>query len=468
MSSFENVPAITGSDMNERMQDAVANGYALQQVKTGYATAVAVQKPRSLSKMVAAVLSEAEQAGASFYYRWEAGGKEIVGGSIDMAASIFRAYGNCAMEIGCNETPSHYFFTATFIDLESGMSWPRMFRQRKSQSVSKKMEQDRQEDIVFQIGQSKAMRNAVLSVMPRWIVDKAVEKARSAEIQRLSGKENIELARAEVLKYFGRFGVSKERLEAKIGRAIEDTGPEDLADLRSTATAIKDGLTTISEAFPVQEREAKQETPPPATPKPAGIAAAVPPAPPQPAPPPPAPAPQRPEPEPPVPNPEPAGAGGLPFGNTEPPKQTGFEIYQNPFDNRDAWKNFRTKSDGLSTYYFRNRKLWDAASAESKRAFFDKWQKCYGPDGGVFPGAMPVGSVPGETSVDPVRDVGDEAFVRAPDRATRIEMFSETFEAETMRAAKQAMGFGTGDGTWPSTDEGLSRLWHKCREIEPF
>lgn len=456
MSSFENVPAITGSDMNERMQDAVANGYALQQVKTGYATAVAVQKPRSLSKMIAAVLAEAEMAGASFYYRWEAGGKEIVGGSIDMAASIFRAYTNCAMEIECDETPSHYFFTATFIDLESGMSWPRMFRQRKSQSVSKKMEQDRQEDIVFQIGQSKAMRNAVLSVMPRWIVDKAVEKARAAEIQRLSGKENIELARAEVLKYFGRFGVSKERLEAKIGRAIEDTGPEDLADLRSTATAIKDGLTTILEAFPVQEREAKQETPPPATPKPAS--AAPPPAPPQPEPPPPAPAPKRPEPEPPVPNPEPAGAGGLPFGNTEPPKQTGFEIYQNPFDNRDAWKNFRTKSDGLSTYYFRNRKLWDAASAESKRAFFDKWQKCYGPDGGVFPGAMPVGSVPGETPTDPARDVDG--------RAGKIADMREEFSLETLRQAKKIHGFAEADGAWPSTDQGLDVLRRTCIDIE--
>ncbi|MEJ5359901.1 MAG: hypothetical protein WHT06_14670 [Desulfobacterales bacterium] len=267
MRTFDDVPVVTGEEIRGRLAEAAANGHALQQVKTQWATAVAVQKPRSISRMVAQVLAEAEQAGSSFYYRWEVENRrsgsrsEVIGGSIDLAAAIFRAYGNCAMEIQCNETPTHYFFTATMIDLESGMSWPRMFRQRKAQEIGR-FDADRQEDIVFQIGQSKAMRNAILSVMPRWVVEKAIETARNAEIRRLAGKENIELARAEVLRYFGKLGVSRERIEAKIGKSIDEAGPDELADLRATATAIKDRMTTAAEAFPEPEKEAQKDEPP--------------------------------------------------------------------------------------------------------------------------------------------------------------------------------------------------------------
>jgi hypothetical protein len=383
-------------------------------------------------------------AGSTFYYRWEVksneGPKEVIGGSIDMAASIFRAYGNCAMEINCNETPSHYFFTAVFIDLESGMSWPRMFRQRKSQSVSKRMEADRQEDIVFQIGQSKAMRNAVLSVMPRWVVDRAIQKAREAEIQRLSGRENIAIARAEVLKYFGRFGVSAERIEAKIGKKMEDTEPADLADLRSVATAIKDGLTTVSEAFPPVEDK----------PEPAATGAQDPPppmAPPAPAPPAPSPGPTNGAPQPPGPEPAPpptstaaAPADLAPSGN--------------PFDDTSTWKNFKSKSDGMSSFYFKNRKFWPSATAAAKRAFAEKWSKLY-----------PVNPFPGELPQDPpgADSHGNQA---AFDRETKIMDLRETFSLETLRAAKQRLGFAEGDGTWPPSAAGLELLEKACLEIE--
>lgn len=432
---FENVPVVSGQMMKDRAVEAIAAGQAMQQVRAPYTTAVAVQKPRSLSQMVSAVLAEAEQAGSSFYYRWEVenrktGNKtEVIGGSIDLAASIFRSYGNCAMDLQCNETPSHYFFTATMIDLESGMSWPRMFRQRKSQALGR-FDQDRQEDIVFQIGQSKAMRNAVLSVMPRWVVEKAIETARQAEINRLTGKGNIELARGEMLRYFAKLGVTKERIEVRLGKPIDETAPEDIADLRALAGAIKDRMTTVGEAFPTMEKEEKtaDETPtkPPAPEKPVPAE--------QPIEPEEGPAEAPPEPAPPVAA-EPAAVDG-----------------SNPFNDRPAWSGFHSKKDGLSSYYFKNRKAWGMASDDAKWAFAEKWKRCY-PDTS-FPGAMPLPTQP--------KAEGPAEL----ERNAKIMEIREIFGLETIKQAKKSMQFATADGVWPPSLDGVNALYEKCAELE--
>lgn len=47
--------------------------------QTQFHTAVAVQRPRNLDKVVAAVLREAEFAGDAFYYSFPMGGKKIEG-----------------------------------------------------------------------------------------------------------------------------------------------------------------------------------------------------------------------------------------------------------------------------------------------------------------------------------------------------------------------------------------------------
>jgi hypothetical protein len=44
---------------------------------------------------------------------------------------------------------THHVFLARFIDIETGFSVTRPFQQRKSQTLGKKMDADRQADIVF-------------------------------------------------------------------------------------------------------------------------------------------------------------------------------------------------------------------------------------------------------------------------------------------------------------------------------
>lgn len=226
----------------------------MQQVKTPYTTAVAVQRPRSISRVQNNVLHEASLAGAAFYYRWSVKDKNgqnkyIQGPSIDLAMCLVRNYGNCVTDIEIlQETPTHYVFKGSVIDLETGFTCPRLFRQRKSQAIGK-FDRDRQEDITFQIGQSKAIRNAIVHAMPSWLIDKAMETARAAEIQNID-PDAIANARAGCIDFFASYGVNVGRIEAKVGKASDLWTRTDIEGLRANATALKEGRISVNDLFP--------------------------------------------------------------------------------------------------------------------------------------------------------------------------------------------------------------------------
>ena len=60
----------------------------LMRSQTQFHTAVAVQRPRNLDKVVVAVLQEAEFAGDAFFYSFPMGGKKIEAPSISLARAV--------------------------------------------------------------------------------------------------------------------------------------------------------------------------------------------------------------------------------------------------------------------------------------------------------------------------------------------------------------------------------------------
>jgi|GEM_PF-1529549 len=247
-----------------KSEQVIYGGNTMQQVRTAYTTAVSVQQPRSIAKIANNVFEEARLAGKSFYYRWKVNSKDgpkvVEGPSIDMTMALCRHYGNMANEVEVTETSTHFLFKATFIDLESGFSSPRLFRQRKNQNTGMK-DADRQEDIIFQIGQSKAIRNAVRNAMPAWLIERAIEIATDAELNK-TNKENIHLARQKVIEFFGGYGVTADRIEAERDRPVDQWTPQDIVDLRGMATALKEGRIGPDELFPKTKSVVAAEAPP--------------------------------------------------------------------------------------------------------------------------------------------------------------------------------------------------------------
>jgi len=248
---FENVPVFTGEPVEEEPYNAglPVPSAPMLQTRTEYHTAVKVQKPRNLDKIVAAVLREAEFAGDAFYYSFPMGGKKVEGPSVGLALAVAREWTNCAVPIDYQETATEWVFNAHFVDLEKGFTVSRVFRQKKGKGRFKKLDDDRAEDMTFQGAQSRAIRNVVLAGIPRWLTDQAKERAKESVIKGI-GREGIATATNKALKFLAGYGITEDRVVAVMGKAKAEWGSEDIAALRGMASQLKDGQITPERLFP--------------------------------------------------------------------------------------------------------------------------------------------------------------------------------------------------------------------------
>lgn len=265
---FQNVTVFHGDEKSkankpESAMDIVAAGGALEQVKTQYLTAVRVQKPRDLDKIVSTLMAEADYAGDDWYYSWSVnnkatGRKEMIeGASIGAAYAIMREWGNCAVDTEYEERGDNDIFTAKFIDVEKGVTQTRIFRQRKKAAVGK-YDSSRYDDMQFQLAQSKAIRNVILAGVPRWLADACVAKAKNATVNMIE-KLGLHAARQQCVDFFAPYDVDVDQIERLLQKKKDKWTTEDMAQLRGLAKNIKDGQVDPQEAFPSK----KDDTQPP-------------------------------------------------------------------------------------------------------------------------------------------------------------------------------------------------------------
>jgi hypothetical protein len=239
--------------------------------QTPYQTAVAVQVPRTLKRVEQGVMEEAALMGDSWLYSWTTRNKDgskgaVEGEGIEAAKVLMRNWGNCTCPTTLvNETPTHWIFEAVFIDLETGMSFPKLFRQRKPGAGLGRMNADRAEDMAFGMGQSKAQRNAILAGMPAWLLDHAREEAKDAAERAI---RDLPSAIDKAVKFFEKSGVTLARLEARIGKPQAQWNKRDVVTLRVIANALKERNTTVDDEFPPEQPKQEPATQPDPQPNP--------------------------------------------------------------------------------------------------------------------------------------------------------------------------------------------------------
>jgi len=220
--------------------------------------AVAQECPVTRSKLEATQKIEEEMklAGEAGFYAWDLGGKggHVEGLTIGAAMIIMRNWGNCTVEVELTATTRNYWlFTATFIDLESGASFPRLYRQRKADVIGGTMNNDRKLDGAFQIGQSKAIRNAVLKAMPEWLKDRALAAAKEGAVANVT---DLKRSIKGVVKGFKQLDATQGEMEVFMWRTSEWWTKEDVVTLAALGKAVKEGQIDVHEALkPVTEAD---------------------------------------------------------------------------------------------------------------------------------------------------------------------------------------------------------------------
>jgi len=233
----------------------------MMQSKTAYHTAVSVQRPRDLDKVVAAVKREAALAGDAFYWSWpvknkRTGKKEMLDGpSIGLAMCVAREWTNVAVPVDYTETATHDIFTAHFVDLERGFTVSRIWKQSKKANKDLDAYGERSANMTFQAAQSRAIRNVVLAGVPKWLVEQAKEIAKDSVLKGIT-PEKLAAARDTIVKIMNGWGVDEARMIAAVnGVPLTQWGPEEIVVLKGMSSQIREGAANPDELFPAVEEK---------------------------------------------------------------------------------------------------------------------------------------------------------------------------------------------------------------------
>lgn len=217
-----------------------------------------VDRARVPSQIMQRLKTLCKMHGQRYIYSWKVTDRanqrqiEISGATVKLTNDLAAEYGNMVTGIvNVEDVGTHWIFHAAVCDMETGYNYIRPFRQRKGQDTGMK-DRDRQEDIVFQIGCSKAIRNAVTNVLGSW-VEYMLEECDTMLIEWVQNKDNQQKLQSFIDKTCARFSIKIEQIEAVIGRSRADWSPRDKVKVMSELRGVAEGLTNPADLYPSDE-----------------------------------------------------------------------------------------------------------------------------------------------------------------------------------------------------------------------
>lgn len=236
---------------------------AMNRAEVDMQIATAKQYPRDLQQVLNKIETYAtmdkETAEDCFYVlrRKDANGQDSVieGLSVRMAEIIAGAWGNLRVQARIIGNDGR-MITAQAVchDLETNFA---VSKEVKRSIMTKKgftFSQDMQV-VTGNAAAAIAFRNAVLTVIPKAVTKKIVNRVKEVAMGQAI---DLETSRQKMIQYFAKLGVSQEYLLGYLGiKQIDEIDKQMVFELRATANAIKEGTTTVQETFfkPVEEQK---------------------------------------------------------------------------------------------------------------------------------------------------------------------------------------------------------------------
>lgn len=208
-----------------------------------------------------AMVSRSVDVASMCFYSLPRDGKQIMGPSVRLAEIAASAYGNLhvgarPLEVGENDT----------VCTAQGVAWDLQKNLRvtveKTRRITGKTGRRFSDDMVIvtqNAASSIALRDAIFRVIPRAYIDEIYKRARAVAVGDVKA---IGERRVSVTNRLMQMGATMERILAALGRTdLETITAEDLEKLIGLGTAIKDGQTTVDEAFPELPKTAPELAP---------------------------------------------------------------------------------------------------------------------------------------------------------------------------------------------------------------
>lgn len=219
--------------------------------------AISVNVKRDERAIFQKIKTIATAAGDDFFYSWPTKNKDgtkgvVEGPSVKCANAVARLFGNCSVKVRVFDMGAHWILYAQFYDFETGFVMERPYQQRKNQKTGMG-DADRQLDIVFQIGTSKAARNVVCNALSEF-TDYAFAVAKEQLVEKIG--KRLEYYREKVAASLVALKIELPRVEAVRGKTIANWLAPDMAKVIAEIQAVNDGMMHPDELWPATGAQA--------------------------------------------------------------------------------------------------------------------------------------------------------------------------------------------------------------------
>lgn len=218
----------------------------------------AKQYPRNVrrARENALVIATDPETAKTCTYSVPRGGKSITGPSIHLAKIIAQSWGNLRMEAKVVSIDlKHVTSEAVCFDLENNVA----IKTQVKRSIVGKMGRF-SDDLITVTGNaanSIALRNAIFAVVPTGITTQIYNAAKAAITGDVSDKTKLIQRRTQIFEGLkSTYDLSEKQILKAIGRAaLDHVTADDLVVLIGIGNAIKDGDTTVEEAFMKEDKK---------------------------------------------------------------------------------------------------------------------------------------------------------------------------------------------------------------------
>lgn len=230
---------------------------AIERASVDIQISTAHRFPRTLSKVKADMLSFAtldEETALSCFYTLPRGGKSIQGPSVRLAEIAISCFGN--LRIGARPIATvttgdnpHVIVQAVCHDLEKNVAISIEKRRRITKKKSKDAIDEDDINLAVNACSAIALRDATFKVVPLILVKPVYEAAKQVAV---GDVKSLGEKRQKVIERLTQMGAKIENILGRVeAKKIEDIDLTRLELLIGLGTALKDGETTLEEAFPV-------------------------------------------------------------------------------------------------------------------------------------------------------------------------------------------------------------------------
>lgn len=185
------------------------------------------------------------------------GGQTVIEGvSVRMAEIIAGAWGNLRVQTRIIGNDGKIITAqGNCHDLETNLAVSVEVQRRITDKNGKTFSEDMQV-VTGNAASAIAFRNAVLKVVPKAVTKNVLERVKDVA---MGQSIDLETSRQKLVAYYGKIGVSTDQILSYLGiTSLQEMDKEKCFELKSVATAIKEGTTTVKESFAAHTQEAKK------------------------------------------------------------------------------------------------------------------------------------------------------------------------------------------------------------------